>query len=334
MAFLAVALGVASAFVVVVRERHHAEPRAVVADPRAASTTTPAATSTPAATATTVAQDEVGPGCSLGETRVLVRSVRVASGVEVARHGGRVAVAVATSPREARAVEVDPWSLQLRTSARWTTTREVRRALPSFPPDDVLDVTADDGADARRGAAIDGDTYAIVFRRAGVVWVETIRHGAVVDGPVALSEQGHRVGAPSVTVMHSGDVVAAWAERAPGTEWTVRWTRWAPGTPPQSPRTLNAPNAIAPSVSEVPGGDGLVLAWTQGTGRTHEVRAAFLDQHGDPRSEPVLVSPPGSNAGQEQLMLEPDGHGVVFFLASQPDGRFALVARALSCTAH
>jgi len=312
-------------------------------------------TASQAAPTPTAVEPRSAEPCTAGETRVLARGVRLASGVEVGASLDRLAAAVTTSPLEARAVELDPTTLAVRSTARLATTRPVRRALPLLPDGEALDVVADDGTsfpddaaperlrapgvDAVRASRIDATTAAVVFRRAGVVQSETWRHGVVLDGPVTLSQEGDLVGAPSVATTRTGDAVSAWAERAsPAEAWRVRWTRWTPGTEPEPPRTLDTLDrpAIAPSVAALPGG-GALLAWTEGTGGAHAVRAVVLGDDGEPRGVPMALSAPGVNAGQEELALTPSdagqgtARGVVFFLAAQADGRFALVARGLSC---
>ena len=302
----------------------------------------------------TEAHPRGAPPCTAGDTRILACGVRLASGVEVLGGTERIAAAVTTSPVDVRAVELDPASLAVRSTARLTTARPVRRALPLLPDGEALDVAADDGAafpddavterlrgpgvDAVRAARIDAATVAVVLRRAGAIQCETSHRGTVVDGPVTLSQEGDLVGAPSVATTRGGDVVSAWAERASRADaWRVRWTRWTPGAEPEPPRTLDTAgvSAIAPSVAALPGGP-VLLAWTEGSGGAHGVRALVLGADGEARGGPMAISATGVNAGQEQLALVPGAapggaRSVVFFLAAQPDGRFALVARGLSC---
>jgi hypothetical protein len=317
--------------------------RGCVAAPRAAARSTVVRAAMPIRDALVIAP------CIPGERRTLVRGVRLGSGLETDVSDGRIAAAVSTSVLEARAVEIDAATLAVRATARLTRTQPVRRALPLLVQDGGLDVEADDGAsfpaagdvvrlrapraDAVRAAPAQG-TRAVVFRRDGVVWAATSSEAGALDGPVAVSRgrggPGAGVGAPSVATTRAGDVVVAWAERASaGDAWRVRWTRWTPGLEPEEPRTWPVP-AIAPAVAALPGG-GTLLAWTEGGGGAHVVRAGVLGDDGLPRGEPLTLSSPAANAGQERLVLSPDGRGVVFFLEADAGGRFALVARTLSC---
>ena len=235
------------------------------------------------------------PPCTVGDARVLARGVRLTSGFEVAADDGA-----------------------------------------SVPAADELRQVRRPGVDAVRASPIDTRTVAVVFRHAGLIQAQTSRQGAVLDGPVTLSEEGDLVGAPSVATTRTGDVVSAWAERpSRASPWRVRWTRWTPGAVPEPPRTLDDP-AMAPSVAVLPGG-GLLLAWTGGAGGAHAVQAVVLGDDDRVRGAPMALSAAGVNAGQEQLSLAPvpgtprSARGVVVFLAAQPDRRFALVARELSC---
>lgn len=289
--------------------------------------------------------------CTAGERRVLAHGARIAAGLEAFEAEGRLGAAVSPSSFEARAVEIDPATLAPTAVARLVLQRPVRRALALLEPDGALDVDEDDGAsftstdglvrvreagaDAVRGASLGGDVYGVVFRRNGGVWALTASSAGVVDGPVRLSPSGAgpddaRVGAPSVTTTRAGDVLAAWAQRASSRDaWSVRWTRWTPGGEVEPPRAW-AVAGMAPAVAALPGG-GALLAWTDGDGGAHAVRASVLGDDGAQRGGVIDVSRPGANAGQERVVLGPTGRGAIFFLEAEPDGRFALVARAVSC---
>jgi hypothetical protein len=75
----------------------------------------------------------------------------------------------------------------------------------------------------------------------------------------------------------------------------------------------------------------MLLAWTEGTSGAHTVRATALGDDGSPRGNVMDLSTTGANAGQERVVLSADGRGAAFFLEKQEDGRFALVARGLTC---
>lgn len=330
--------------------RHDRRPRELPAMARAAVDGTRAAAGTTGRLRLAAHPRASVPACVAEDERVLARNVRVAAGIELDPRPHTTAIAVSPSAREARALELSLASGRVLASARWTSATDLRRALPVLSPEDVLDVAGGDGAsfvdrtgavvslpvdrrgvDGVRAVALGASLDAVVLRRGQRIWAETVRDGAIADGPVALSGEGERVGAPSVAVTRGGDVVAAWAERSPGGEWGVRWTRWTPGARAEDVRTIDAPLAIAPSVVELPSSGDLLVAWTQGSGEAHDVRAMVVADDGEPRGEAFSLSDPDVNAGAERLALGPDGRGLVFFLAEQPDGRFALVARRLAC---
>lgn len=304
-----------------------------------------------ARSASTSVEQETAPAvpavpCVAGGTRVLVRGVRLAPGVEAGVLDGRPAAAVSPSSREARAVAIDDATLDVLATAHLVTTHAVRRALPLLSEDSALDVEDDEGtsfvapgglltlremhADAVRSARLADGVDAVVFRRGASVWGMTMSGSRTLDGPVRLSLDGEQVGSPSVATTRAGDVIAAWAARSSASDaWRVHFTRWTPGTEPETPRTWPTPG-MAPSVAARPGG-GMFLAWTEGASGSHVVRATALGDDGAPRGNVLDLSAAGANAGQERVVLSPDGRGAAFFLERQDDGRFALVARGLTC---
>ena len=63
-----------------------------------------------------------------------------------------------------------------------------------------------------------------------------------------------------------------------------------------------------------------VIAWTEGPVSNHQVRAQTISGSGAPIGMAMGISDSGVNAGQAQLAILPDGHGVVAYLASSGDG--------------
>jgi hypothetical protein len=100
-------------------------------------------TASQAAPTPTAVEPRSAEPCTAGETRVLARGVRLASGVEVGASLDRLAAAVTTSPLEARAVELDPTTLAVRSTARLATTRPSTSSRttaprsPTMPPPSV-----------------------------------------------------------------------------------------------------------------------------------------------------------------------------------------------------
>jgi hypothetical protein len=174
----------------------------------------------------------------------------------------------------------------------------------------------------------------VVFRSAGAAWVATVRDGAIAEGPLRLSAESHRVGAPAVTVAPDGTVVAAWADRRPQEQaWTVRWARWRHGSAPDlglAAQGLAESPSMAPSLAALSDGSTL-MAWTAGVVRGHVVRAVLLGPDGVPRGAPVDLSEAGENAGSEQIALDSSGRGAVFYLLAGEGGSLELAARPIAC---
>ena len=60
----------------------------------------------------------------------------------------------------------------------------------------------------------------------------------------------------------------------------------------------------------------VVIAWTEGPVSNHQVRAQTISGSGAPLGTAMAISDSGVNAGQAQLAILPDGHGIVASLAS------------------
>jgi hypothetical protein len=184
-----------------------------------------------------------------------------------------------------------------------------------------------DNAPARPRSVETSEGAVSAVRRAGAVWLE--RRGAP---PVRLSD-ARQIGVPTVAAK-DGTIDVAWAERASAkTPWRVRWARVAPGSSEpvrmELPDGLLVDQAMAPAIAVVDD-RRVLLAWTEGPVASHAVRAALLDEAGALVGAPLVLSPPGANAGQPQIVLRSDGRGLVGFFAGGR-GPFAAYAAALAC---
>jgi hypothetical protein len=206
---------------------------------------------------------------------------------------------------------------------------------PLFPLD------GDTSIEALRGAPLAGDKGVIVaFRKAGAVWVGVAKGDAVLtpEGALARIPGLGQVGSPAIA--SSGDtVVVAWADRASAeASWQIRWTSFKAGGSPSEPKTLALPDgglggqAMSPSVFGL-GGGRFLIAWTEGPVSNHQVRAITMGSDGLPSGSVLAISPQGTNAGQPQIGVGPDGRGVVAFLSSKGKG-YELQATSITCAAR
>jgi hypothetical protein len=278
----------------------------------------------------------LGLGCRLvGPPRALAPRASVFAGLEARAVEGRVAVAAVVGPREARAIELDPESFAVVSTARVTVARPPRRAIPVLAAGEPVDVALDapfvvvaPRGDAARAAKLDGDAL-VAFRRANAVWLQ---RGA---GPaIRLSGDARQVGAPTIAA-RDGVAAIAWAERgAAKAPWRVRWARVSGAASPEAqalPDGVLGEEAMAPAIAVLEGGR-VLLAWTDGKVASHEVRAALVDASGALVGSPLTLSPAGANAGQPQIAIRDDGRGVVaFFVASDAKNAFALGAAGVEC---
>jgi hypothetical protein len=156
------------------------------------------------------------------------------------------------------------------------------------------------------------------------------------DAPLRLSESGKIVGSPALAVVGS-DLVVAWAERAKGGPWGIRWLRWRPGLTAPVAHTLALPSgglgeqAMSPSVAPIDR-DRFLMVWTEGPVAAHQVRAQALRMDGSAIGAPLELSMSGVYAGQGNAVLLPDGRGAIAYLAASGAGQFDLVAVPIGCT--
>ncbi|HEY3594305.1 MAG TPA: hypothetical protein VGL13_10535, partial [Polyangiaceae bacterium] len=189
-------------------------------------------------------------------------------------------------------------------------------ALWAMDGDDVPDAfRAADGRDAGT---------ALVFRRRGGIyagWIDRERkaRGALVQVGGAGSPPGSPIGSPAVTT--SGDSIGvAFADRESADQPWGLWVGTSPmGSLPKQTSHFEVPPggpggaAFAPSLAGLSDGRWL-LAWTEGAGGKHDVRAQTLAPDLTPIGPPLTVSGSLGNAGQAAVSIS-EGQGAVVYLA-------------------
>ena len=183
---------------------------------------------------------------------------------------------------------------------------------------------------------------AVTFRRDNAIRIgvaageQTLEPDGDLSKIDGLGQGAGTLGSPSLA--SSGDrVIVAWADRA-GTDadWTVRWTTVKPhGTTAQAsalvvPAGGPGGNIMSPAVASL-GGGRFLLAWTEGSTASHQVRALTFGADGTPSATPLSISASGDNAGQPAIALNDDGKGVVAFLTAKGKGGFELHVTPISC---
>jgi hypothetical protein len=92
-------------------------------------------------------------------------------------------------------------------------------------------------------------------------------------------------------------------------------------------------HAMSPTIAAA-GQGRFVMAWTEGPVSNHQVRAQTMTGSGTPIGTAMGISDSGVNAGQSQLAILPDGHGVVAYLASSgtgPKASYEVLATPIVC---
>ena len=198
----------------------------------------------------------------------------------------------------------------------------------------------DGRVESLRGARSESDlaSVALVFRRAGAVWVAT----ADAQGSLQpkgnlwrLEPGGPNIGSPALAY-NNGVIVVAWADRASSQEpWQLQWVEFKAGEAPGAAKTFVPPGggkgdqAMSPALAVIPGG-GFLLVWTEGPPSAHGVRALTLTEEGAALGPPLAISGSDVNAGQGQAAIAAGGHGVVGFFESAGGG-FQVVATPIAC---
>ncbi len=174
---------------------------------------------------------------------------------------------------------------------------------------------------------------AVVFRRAGAIWIGSFR-GAVTTSDLTKLSIAKYAGAPSLDA-RGDEAIVAWAERDGQSPWGIRWTRWTPHAGPGAVHELALPEggpgdrAMAPSVAAR--GDGrFLLSWTEAGRGRNQVRAEVIDANDHPMGDALLVSPADTIAGQEAIALTDSGRGAIAYLVAKR-GAFELRATAIDC---
>jgi hypothetical protein len=205
-------------------------------------------------------------------------------------------------------------------------------------PTALWPLDGDAAVDAIRAVALpDREGYAVVFRQATSVYLGALHANKAVNGDlIRIGGLGPQVGAPTIAA-GADHVLVAWADRrAPSAPWAIRWVKWHPGVEPPAPTSFPVPagggggQVMSPSLVALSGGR-FVMAWTEGAGVRHEVRAQALDSADEPVGTALTVSAQGVNAGQGMPALTPDGRGAVVFLATPTGATASVVAVPIIC---
>jgi len=179
--------------------------------------------------------------------------------------------------------------------------------------------------------------FAVAFRQGTSIYLGGLNSDRTVNGGLAhIAGLGPQIGAPAIAAS-SDHVLVAWADRAsPSAPWAIRWLTWHPGTEPVPASPFPVPpggsggQAMSPSLTSLSGGR-VVMAWTEGGGARHEVRAQALDSSEHFLGTTLTVSAEGVNAGQGVPALTPDGRGAVVFLANPTASTASVVAVPILC---
>jgi hypothetical protein len=216
----------------------------------------------------------------------------------------------------------------------------------SSEADLVWTLDGDAPVEAIRAAALDPTHddagWAIAFRRGTSIYAGAVSGGATrtPKGPlVSVAGLGAQVGSPAIAAQ-DGAVVVAWADRAqPSDPWSLRWMRFAPGDATADAKGFVpsegglGEHAMSPAIAAA-GSGRFVLAWTEGPVSNHQVRAQTITAGGVPIGVAMSISDSGVNAGQAQVAILPDGHGVVAYLASSgggPKSPYEVLATPIAC---
>ena len=195
---------------------------------------------------------------------------------------------------------------------------------PGESPRALWTLDGDAMPDTIRSADAGEQGMAVVFRRRGGIFggflgKDRSPHGGLTQIAGAGAPEGSPVGSPSLAV--SGSTIAvAFADRASASEpWSLRIGAASVGSFPAQTSQFAVPPggpggaAIAPALAGLADGRFL-LAWTEGSGGSHDVRAQTLGADLKPIGAPFSVSHSGGNAGQGAAAVSA-GKGLVAYLA-------------------
>ena len=210
----------------------------------------------------------------------------------------------------------------------------------------IWTLEGDDPVEAVRAAPLDPNHeetgWAIAFRRGSTIYAGAVNGGATLTpkGPlVKVAGLGLQVGSPAIAAQ-DGAVLVAWADRAqPSQPWSLRWMRFAPGDASAEAKAFVpsegglGEHAMSPAIGAA-GQGRFLLAWTEGPVSNHQVRAQTITGSGLPLGTAMAISDSGVNAGQAQLGMLQDGHGLVAYLASSgtgPKAAYEVLATPIVC---
>jgi hypothetical protein len=206
----------------------------------------------------------------------------------------------------------------------WSDNAVSAASKPAEAPHALWTLDGDALPDTIRSADAGESGVAVVFRRrggifGGLVGKDRSARGGLTQIVGAGAPEGSPVGSPTLAV--SGSTIAvAFADRASASEpWSLRIGAASGGSFPAQTSQFAVPSggpggaAIAPALAGLADGRFL-LAWTEGSGGDHDVRAQTLGADLRPIGAPFSVSHSGGNAGQGAVAVS-SGRGLVAYLA-------------------
>jgi len=208
----------------------------------------------------------------------------------------------------------------------------------SVAPTQLWPVLGDAPVDSIRAVELPKHAgYAVAFRQGTSLYLGALHPDKTADGELTrIGGLGPQIGAPAIAAI-STHVLVAWADRpAPSAPWAIRWLTWHPGLAPSTPTVFAVPlggsggQVMSPALTALDG-DRFVMAWTEGGGAKHEVRAVALDATEHLVGTALTVSNVGVNAGQGVPALTPDGRGAIVFLATPNQTTASVVAVPVIC---
>jgi len=213
----------------------------------------------------------------------------------------------------------------------WTPSRDIG-ALALWP------LESDAPVDAMHAIVLPNHAgFAVAFRQGASIFLGALHSDKTINGGLArVGGLGPQVGAPTLAAGKER-VLVAWADRSSASmPWGIRWLQWQPGSEPAAPTPFPVPRGggggavMSPALAAL-GGGGFVIAWTEGAGARHVVRAVALDSSEQPLGGALSVSADGVNAGEGTPALTPDGRGAIVFLATPSGSSASVVAVPVIC---
>ncbi len=212
------------------------------------------------------------------------------------------------------------------------------RTIGYGEPDVVWPGGGDERMTAPRVASAAGTGHVVAFRRGGrsgeirVGWLTA--DGQRKSALGVVKADGPRVGTPSIATNGDQVLVTFAARPADDAPWKVRYAHAKIGEVPEQSSVFEVPaggpggDAISPAAA-APDKARWLLQWTEGTSGSHVVRVQTLDAKLGTVGAPVVVSPPGKDAGQGALWA--NGHGAIAFFLIKDGDDYALWGTGISC---